>query len=157
MTDCHARQDIICNSHFYVRIFIAWLSCVFCASWLFTTFSVDFYFYKVPDIILIIFYFVLNFITLWTVCMAAAAAAAAGVRVTNGMLVAAAERFTHVAAHCVRAQFGCTALMEAARNGHADCARLLLDAGADKNAKDEVRASWFAATAGLARVFGCHG
>ena len=31
--------------------------------------------------------------------------------------------------------------MFAARNGHADCARLLLDAGADKNAKNEVRAS----------------
>ena len=39
------------------------------------------------------------------------------------------------------AQFGCTALMLAAEKDHADCARLLLDAGADKNAKDEVRAS----------------
>ena len=29
--------------------------------------------------------------------------------------------------------------MVAASNGHADCARLLLDAGADKNAQDEVR------------------
>ena len=29
--------------------------------------------------------------------------------------------------------------MRAAGNGHAKCARLLLDAGADKNAKDAVR------------------
>ena len=40
-----------------------------------------------------------------------------------------------------RAQDGRTALMFAAENGHADCARLLLDAGADKVAKDNVRAS----------------
>ena len=74
-------------------------------------------------------------------------------RVTNGMLVAAAEaaaeRFTHVAAHCVRAQFGCTALMEAARNGHADCARLLLDAGADTEAKCKVRARRLLACGGV--------
>ncbi len=38
-----------------------------------------------------------------------------------------------------RVQFGMTALMWAASNGHADCARLLLDAGADKEAKNEVR------------------
>ena len=38
-------------------------------------------------------------------------------------------------AHLARAQFGCTALIYAAQNGHANCARLLLDAGADKNAK----------------------
>jgi hypothetical protein len=38
------------------------------------------------------------------------------------------------------AQDGWTALMCAARFGHADCARLLLDAGADKNAKSNVRA-----------------
>ncbi len=31
------------------------------------------------------------------------------------------------------------ALIHAAQNGHADCARLLLDAGADKEAKDYVR------------------
>jgi hypothetical protein len=40
-----------------------------------------------------------------------------------------------------RVQFGMTALMPAASNGHADCARLLLDAGADKEAKDKVRDS----------------
>ena len=40
-----------------------------------------------------------------------------------------------------RAQYGYTALIWAARNDHADCTRLLLDAGADKNAKDEVRVS----------------
>ncbi len=40
----------------------------------------------------------------------------------------------------VRAQYGNTALMFAAQYGHADCARLLLDAGADTNAQDKVRA-----------------
>ncbi len=44
-----------------------------------------------------------------------------------------------------RAQYGETALMCAARGGRAHCARLLLDAGADKDAKDandaKVRAS----------------
>ncbi len=34
-----------------------------------------------------------------------------------------------------RAQDGCTPLICAAENGHADCVRLLLDAGADKEAK----------------------
>ena len=38
-----------------------------------------------------------------------------------------------------RAQDGWTALIVAGFHGHADCARLLLDAGADKDAKDEVR------------------
>ena len=42
---------------------------------------------------------------------------------------------------CVREQCGWTALFLAAFEGHADCARLLLDAGADMNAKDDVRAS----------------
>lgn len=36
------------------------------------------------------------------------------------------------------AQDGCTALIRAARNGHTECARLLLDAGAVKEAKDKV-------------------
>jgi hypothetical protein len=40
-------------------------------------------------------------------------------------------------------QRGATALIFAAVTGHADCVRLLLDAGADKNAKDKVRASRF--------------
>jgi hypothetical protein len=39
-----------------------------------------------------------------------------------------------------RAQCGETALMCAAENGRTDCARLLLDAGADKEAKQIVRA-----------------
>jgi ankyrin repeat protein len=39
------------------------------------------------------------------------------------------------------AQEGWTALMFAARDGDADCARLLLEAGADTNAKNNVRAS----------------
>ena len=37
------------------------------------------------------------------------------------------------------AQDGWTALIFAAANGHAACTRLLLDAGADKNAKTNVR------------------
>ncbi len=51
------------------------------------------------------------------------------------------------AAHLVhtRAQDGRTALMWAAEKGHADCARALLDAGADKNAVGKVRATRFAA------------
>jgi ankyrin repeat protein len=39
------------------------------------------------------------------------------------------------------AQYGWTALIWAARYGYAECVRLLLDAGADKNAKTDVRAS----------------
>jgi hypothetical protein len=35
-------------------------------------------------------------------------------------------------------QYRCTALMRAAADGHADCVRLLIDAGADKEARDEV-------------------
>ncbi len=38
-------------------------------------------------------------------------------------------------------QYGRTALICAAIYGRADCARLLLDAGADKNAQNKVRAS----------------
>jgi ankyrin repeat protein len=36
-------------------------------------------------------------------------------------------------------QRGTTALFWAARQGHAECARLLLDAGADRTAVDDVR------------------
>jgi hypothetical protein len=36
-------------------------------------------------------------------------------------------------------QDGCTALIWASANGHADCARLLIDAGADKEAMTNVR------------------
>ncbi len=39
------------------------------------------------------------------------------------------------------AQTGYTALIYAAIEGRAECVRLLLDAGADKEAADEVRAS----------------
>ena len=39
------------------------------------------------------------------------------------------------------AQFGETALSCAAHSGHANCVRLLLDAGANKNTKDNVRIS----------------
>ncbi len=38
-----------------------------------------------------------------------------------------------------RAQDEDTALMHAVRWGHADCVRLLLDAGADKESTDDVR------------------
>ena len=41
---------------------------------------------------------------------------------------------------CVQAQEDCTALIIAAHRGHTDSIRLLLDAGADKEAKDNVRA-----------------
>ena len=40
-----------------------------------------------------------------------------------------------------RAQGGNTVLIHAAVKGYADCVRLLLDAGADKEAKNVVRAS----------------
>ncbi len=45
------------------------------------------------------------------------------------------------------AQGGNTALMYVGRYGHMECAQLLLDAGADKNAKDNVR--------GCRHVCGC--
>ncbi len=45
------------------------------------------------------------------------------------------------------AQDGYTALIWAAHNGRADCVRLLLDAGAEKNATNNVRA-----TAGVACI-----
>ncbi len=40
-------------------------------------------------------------------------------------------------------QVGWTALMDAAAYGHADCVRLLIDAGADKEAKSDVRVAAF--------------
>jgi hypothetical protein len=40
-----------------------------------------------------------------------------------------------------RAQGGWTALICVSENGHSDCVRLLLDAGADMNAKTDVRVS----------------
>ncbi len=52
-----------------------------------------------------------------------------------------------------RAQSECTALMWAAISGHADCARLLLDAGAIVDATDKVRGRP-AASAGLPVLFG---
>jgi hypothetical protein len=39
---------------------------------------------------------------------------------------------------CKRAQIGGTALIRAATCGHAECTRLLLEAGADKDAQDKV-------------------
>ena len=38
-------------------------------------------------------------------------------------------------------QDGWTALMWAAERGHADCVQLLIDAGADKDVRNEVRVS----------------
>ncbi len=49
---------------------------------------------------------------------------------------------THVRRHIgPRAQRGETPLIFAAERGHAECTRLLLDAGADKEATGYVRAS----------------
>ena len=50
------------------------------------------------------------------------------------------------------AQYGWTPLMSAARGGHADCVRVLLDAGADKEVKrriytDHVRGEYTSAVA----------
>ncbi len=45
----------------------------------------------------------------------------------------------HIICTHTHSQDGCTALLRAAESGHADCVRLLLDAGADKNAKNRVR------------------
>ena len=41
--------------------------------------------------------------------------------------------------HIFRTQNGSTALITAAFGGHTDCVRLLAEAGADKEARDEVR------------------
>jgi hypothetical protein len=49
------------------------------------------------------------------------------------MLVALLRAVAH------NAQYGSVALMYAAREGHADCVRLLIDAGADKDASNNVR------------------
>ena len=38
-----------------------------------------------------------------------------------------------------KSQGGWTALLNAALHGHADCLKLLIDAGANKDAKDNVR------------------
>ena len=50
-------------------------------------------------------------------------------------------RISAAAAAAAAAQRGETALMMAAAKGRVDCARLLLDAGADKDAKKKVRVS----------------
>ncbi len=57
-----------------------------------------------------------------------------------------------VCVDCVCAQDGYTALICAGWHGHLDCARLLLDAGADKNAMANVRAIRLAAGALLVGV-----
>ncbi len=44
-----------------------------------------------------------------------------------------------VAAYSHQTQSGRTALIFAAQNGHAECVRLLLEVGADKDAVDNVR------------------
>ena len=48
----------------------------------------------------------------------------------------------HIWQHA-RAQMEFTALIYAARYGHSNCAQLLLDAGVDTNAKDEVHLTVF--------------
>ena len=64
------------------------------------------------------------------VCMAAAAA--------SGRDGGGGGQIWHPRA---RAQYGWTALMSATSGGHTDCVRLLLDAGADKNATSKVCAA----------------
>ena len=54
-----------------------------------------------------------------------------------------------------RAQYGRTALIYAAERGHADCARLLLDAGAHTKAKNKVRASAGGGVRGIEELDGC--
>ncbi len=49
-------------------------------------------------------------------------------------------RLREVAAHvCAISQLGMTALIIAANCGHTECVRLLVEAGADANAKTDVR------------------
>jgi ankyrin repeat protein len=49
-----------------------------------------------------------------------------------------------------------TPLIHAAENGHADCVRVLLDAGADKDAVNEVRCGRFnASTIMRVKAFQC--
>jgi hypothetical protein len=52
-------------------------------------------------------------------------------------------------------QEGCTALHWSAREGHEDCMRLLLDAGADKNVTDEVRTVGASASSGAGSLHSC--
>jgi hypothetical protein len=40
---------------------------------------------------------------------------------------------------CATTQLGCTALIRAAENGRTDCVRLLIEVGADKDAKMKAR------------------
>ena len=53
----------------------------------------------------------------------------------------------------VQTQDGLTALILAAKNGEADCVRLLLDCGADKDAKDKVHISFAVCTIAQSRYF----
>ncbi len=53
-------------------------------------------------------------------------------------------------------QDGRTALMCAADIGYADCVRMLLDAGADKEAKDNVRYQYCNLWEGCVSVHVCH-
>ncbi len=48
------------------------------------------------------------------------------------------KRWLPIGTH-TRAQFGSTALIRAAAKGRMACVRVLLDAGANKNVRDEVR------------------
>ncbi len=49
------------------------------------------------------------------------------------------RRLRVIAAYLFQIQDGCTALIWAASNGHTDCVRLLVEGGADKDAKSTVR------------------
>ncbi len=48
-------------------------------------------------------------------------------------------RLSAIRVLCAHVQVQGTALIRAATQGHADCVRLLLDVGADKDAQDKVR------------------
>ena len=50
-------------------------------------------------------------------------------------------------------QSGRSVLMHAARLGHIDCVRVLVEAGADKEAKDKVCCSSFAMSSTLVTLF----
>ena len=135
MTECFLRKHAICIYllfTFHFRAFYAMLvAClVRCGSRRFfrvtdflprlELFSVDILFLKMPHIsffLPIFLSFEIHVATRARVCVRA-------------VLISAAAA----------AQNGKTALILAATYGHADCARLLLDAGADKDAKCNVRA-----------------
>ena len=82
-------------------------------------------------------------VTLWTYALSVRRHVYMRVCVTLIWVVVPWRRRPHTWAHLAhnRAQNESTALILAAEKGRVDCVRLLLEAGADKNAQDRVRAS----------------